>query len=215
MKTLETIQGKKGFMESSNIVRWPFYPPKPAPCKTVPKDIKENWIAEPKKDGWRVIIVKDHGAVNAYLRKSLKDITSWEGIQYIIESVQKLDDDDFVVDGELCGENGRESIPSIKKGSPGYYYAFDLVRFETPSMPLIWRKHDLARICKAAESVTGGIASLKFLKFFSDMDYDALREYFDFIKLIGEEGIVIKRKASFYIASPYVTLVVPDWQSIK
>jgi bifunctional non-homologous end joining protein LigD len=119
----------------------------------------EGWLFEVKLDGIRAIAVKDAGRVLLSSRRP-RDLT--KDYPKIVEALQQLGPEQFVVDGEIVAldEEGRSSFQSLQnlkqsegKQPPVYFYLFDLINLhgrDLKSLPLPQRKAALQALLEEA-----------------------------------------------------------------
>ena len=127
----------------------------------------------------------------------------------IAQSLKKIDQNSFVLDGEVVifDKNGKSDFgllqESIKMGSSSLYYCiFDLLSLndtDLRKLPLIERKAKLERLLFKSENN---------LIYSSHVDNG--KETFDFAKRNNLEGIIAKKKNSIYTGKR-----TDDWLKIK
>lgn len=172
--------------------------------KNIPKG--KNWIFEIKYDGYRII---------SYVEKNKVKMLTRNGIDYtakfkdIAKSLQGLNEDIFVVDGEVVvfGEHGRSDFSllqnSIKnKKNDIFYVIFDILALKNVDLrnfPLKNRKEKLQRLLFDCN---------KNLIYSNDVDDG--KASFDFAKSNNLEGIMAKNSMSTYTGGR-----TSDWLKIK
>lgn len=136
-----------------------------------------DWLAQPKFDGVRFMLYKKEQKVGAYNRKGVN--CSMPTV--IWNDADKLNDN-FLLDGELIGEN---------------YYVFDILQYKDKNLeelPLVKRLEYLDNFKSCSE----------YIKITNS--YHTKQEKIDFYKKAikdNEEGIVFKKKqAKYYIGRP-------------
>lgn len=166
----------------------------------------KDWIFEIKYDGYRIVSYVENGKVKMFSRNNV-DYT--KKFKSLTQSLKKIDQDSFVVDGEVVSfdENGRPDFSllqeSIKKESKNLFYCvFDLLALngeDLRNLPLIERKAKLERLLFKAED------NLIF-----STHVENGKETFTFAKKNNLEGIVAKKKDSIYTCKR-----TEDWLKIK
>lgn len=163
---------------------------------------KSDFIAEPKIDGHRLILSKVGGQLKLYTRHN-NDCT----IQY--PELHDLPvDKDIILDGEVycVDENGQvdfelvmsrfqtkgaDKIAAAAKRSPVGYMVFDILHYnglDLRGLPLLERKEILDHVLPD----TPHIHKIQFIEGEGNALFDAIRQQ-------DMEGIVIKKKNSFYV----------------
>ena len=168
--------------------------------------IGKDWIFEIKYDGYRIISYVENGKVKMLSRNNI-DYT--KKLNDIAQSLKKIDQNSFVLDGEVVifDKNGKSDFgllqESIKMGSSSLYYCiFDLLSLndtDLRKLPLIERKAKLERLLFKSENN---------LIYSSHVDNG--KETFDFAKRNNLEGIIAKKKNSIYTGKR-----TDDWLKIK
>ncbi len=170
----------------------------------VPKG--KEWLFEIKYDGYRIVSFVENGKVKMLTRNNM-DYT--KKFKVIAENLKKIDQDSFVVDGEVVAfdQNGKTDFgllqESIKKESVNLCYCiFDLLSIngeDLRNLPLTERKAKLERLLNKAEE-----------NLIYSTHVENGKESFDFAKKNNLEGIVAKKKNSVYHGKR-----TDDWLKIK
>jgi bifunctional non-homologous end joining protein LigD len=178
----------------------------PSPARTAPAFVTpmaaqvvkrlpdgDEWVYELKFDGYRALILKDHGRVEVRSRKN-KDLTRM--YPRVAAAGLKLNGDQAVVDGEIVALDvkGRPSFQALqhRASHPEHqlvYYAFDLLHLDGEDLtgqPLLERQNRLPRVLDGS-----GLLLSKALPGSPQAIEDAVRD-------LGLEGVIAKRKLSPY-----------------
>lgn len=172
---------------------------------------KEEWVLEPKIDGWRMQVFKTpKGDVELWGRRLEKN-PMWT--QKLIE-IRKVGEEvlprGILIDTELYSTGGRRFIPSLFAKKPKVnpiVYVFDIVFWKGKfigSKPLVKRRKILEMINWKAPFIIVPQYPLTDLK----------KEVVDFVKK-GYEGIVIKRLDSSYRIGKGAPEATHNWRKIK
>jgi bifunctional non-homologous end joining protein LigD len=153
----------------------------------------EQWLHEIKHDGIRVIARKDDKRVKLYSRPG-NDLTT--RFPQIVEALARLRSRSCIIDGEAvaCGDDGIamfELIRQWRNGGSAFMYAFDLIELNGDDLrrePLERRKTTLGRLLAHAGH---GVQLNEHLEAEGPL-------IFEHACRMGLEGIVSKRKASWY-----------------
>jgi bifunctional non-homologous end joining protein LigD len=164
------------------------------------------WLHEIKHDGFRVIARKDGTKVRLYSRPG-NDLTY--RFPLIAETVAGLPSRSCVIDGEAvaCGDDGKPSFDVLRNrrhDASVFLYAFDLIELDGSDLrrePLEVRKATLISVL--AKAVSG-------VRLNEHMECDDGEMVFRHACKLGLEGIVSKRKDSFYRSGRS-----PDWLKSK
>lgn len=166
----------------------------------------ENWLFEPKLDGYRTIATLRNGKAQLWSRRGLEVTQQYPQLTARFEA-QGLKNATF--DGEIMafGPDGKPSFHAMQKRgqvrglnliasadaeNPCVYYAFDLLEFEgmdLKSSPLVDRKRWLAQVLLTDERL-----------FLVDSIRGEGRLMFEVAKQTEFEGIIAKRLDSRYEA---------------
>jgi len=158
-----------------------------------------RWIAEVKKNGWRCLAQKDGMELTLMTRHNTLIV---EPLAELRKTLFEMMPDRTVVDGEL--------INNRTKDIKGVYYIFDILVHDGEllfELPLEKRRVILERI------VYRGVPSIELAEQFR------LGKKTLYAKVIAEsevnEGIVIKKLDSRYVASPARCQQHPHWLKVK
>jgi bifunctional non-homologous end joining protein LigD len=151
------------------------------------------WLHEIKHDGFRIIARKDGDRVRLYSRPG-NDMT--RRFSLIVEAIARLRSRSCIIDGEAvaCDDNGLASFERIRyrqHDGDVFLYAFDLIELNGDDLrrdPLEVRKATLRSMLAKA-----GLG----LRFNEHLEGDGPTVFAHACKM-GLEGIVSKRKDSFY-----------------
>jgi bifunctional non-homologous end joining protein LigD len=169
----------------------------------------DEWIFEPKYDGYRVLALCDgKGGVSLYSRNLLSFDTLYASIREQLKTTSHA----CLLDGEVVIENekGRSDfqlLQQYQKSRKGIlkYYVFDLLNLDdndTVNLPLLQRK-DLLKML---------LEKYKFKTiFYSDHIVGAGIKYFEQAIPKSWEGIMAKRATSMYLSDKRTK----DWLKLK
>ncbi|MCW3127687.1 MAG: dependent ligase [Bacteroidetes bacterium] len=169
----------------------------------------ENWVFEPKYDGYRVLALCDgDGGVMLYSRNFLSFDKVYASVREQLESI----DHACLLDGEVVVENKKgasdfQLLQQYQKSGKGElkYYVFDLLNLEsndTTALPLVKRKELLKLL----------LAKQKFKNiFYSEHIVQKGIRYYEQAMKKGWEGIMAKRADSPY----QVDRRSKDWVKLK
>ena len=168
--------------------------------------IGKNWVFEIKYDGYRVMAFVQGGKAKLLTRNGV-DYT--KKLANIAKSLEKLDAENFVVDGEVVffDENGKSDFGKLQnalKNTPNalVFVVFDLLALNGEDLrgkPLLERKKRLEMLVfKARENVV------------YSSHVEAGKKTFEFAKKNGLEGVVAKKTKSLYNGGRS-----EDWLKIK
>ncbi|MGZ4815630.1 MAG: ATP-dependent DNA ligase, partial [Terriglobales bacterium] len=176
--------------------------PKPRPRFIEPMECRlvsqlpdgENWIYEPKQDGYRAVAVIDGPSVFLY---SMAGEDYSARFPHIVFALKELRLREAVLDGEVIAEdeNGRASFSELQHWQrtrrPIVYYVFDLLHLagkDLLSQPLDSRKQQLAKLAARFERPL-------LLNPYFKVPRD---EFLASARQVGLEGVVAKRANSIY-----------------
>jgi DNA ligase-1 len=155
---------------------------------------------EAKLDGLRCVAVKSKGEVTLYTRSG----TVLETLPRIKSAIEALSGDDFVLDGEVMGNDWNESASVVmsskskKDDSKMLFHAFDIISIED------WKRqksetHYRARLLDL-QMVLGDTAGtpFRYVKSVMANDEASLREFYSGCLEEGYEGVMLKD-----IGAPY------------
>ncbi len=172
--------------------------------KSIPKG--KDWVFEIKYDGYRMLSFVEKGKVKILSRNGIDYSKKFEKI---CNALQKIDQDSFVIDGEIVSfdKKGRSDFgllqESIKhKNHDLFYVIFDLLSLNGEDLrkkTLLERKEKLERLLFKAD---------RSLIFSSHVDKG--KETFEFAKKNNLEGIIAKNINSIYSGTRN-----EDWLKIK
>jgi bifunctional non-homologous end joining protein LigD len=153
-----------------------------------------EWLHEIKHDGFRVIARKNGDRVRLYSRPG-NDLT--DRFPLIVAALARLRARSCIVDGEAvaCGDDGVASFERMRDwrhGDSVFLWAFDLIELNGDDLrrdPLAVRKATLASLL--ARAAPG-------LRLNEHLDHDDGPLVFEHACKLGLEGIVSKRRDSFY-----------------
>lgn len=188
----------------------PIYPMQPIPY--FGEKIDENWVAEPKIDGWRMQIIRyEDGRIEFWGRRLEKKPNWTPKLKKFAEIVKKFLPDGSLLDSEITDERGRRYIPSIfagRKDSKPKIYVFDVIFFkgkDVSSLPLKKRREILE--------------SINFIPpFFLIEQFEIKNNLDEILKIVKEnnwEGIILKHKYSIYEIGEKAPHAIEFWRKIK
>jgi len=176
---------------------------------TLSKNIPEgpNWLFEIKYDGYRIVSYVEKQSVRMLTRNNI-DYT--KKFTDICNSLKKLDQDSFVVDGEIISldQNGKSDFgllqQNIKSGNNKFYYVlFDLLALngdDLRGLSLLERKEKLELLLAKSDNNL----------IFSNHVINQGKECFNLAKEKRLEGIIAKK-----VYSKYSGKRNDDWLKIK
>jgi ATP-dependent DNA ligase len=189
-----------------------------APSSAVRPPKGDDWLHEPKWDGFRFQIIKDGERVRLF-SKSGADYT--ERLPRMAEAFVMLPTQSAILDGEMClidsrgGAHFYKLMAQMRTRSPDesqlMFLAFDLLHqdgVDLHGLPLSERKRDLDRLCRKSK-----VPYLSQVETFPDGAV-----LFDYCSKYGFEGIVSKRLASRYSSGPsrnWIKTKCPGWKRIN
>src|SRR5262245_9243855 len=189
--------------------------PAPCPVRIRPPAPGDDWIHEPKWDGFRFQIIKDRASVRFYSRHGAEYTERLPGMA---EAFAKLSTESAILDGELVliDPRGaahfyrlmREMRTSHPDESQLMILAFDLLHqdgVDLRALPLSERKKDLRRLCLKSK-----VPFLKQVETFPDGAV-----LLEWCNRYGFEGVVSKRLSSRYMSGPsrhWTKSKCPGWK---
>jgi ATP-dependent DNA ligase len=180
------------------------------PIPYLGEKIEEEWIYEPKIDGWRLQVIKYKDGRIEFWGRRLEKKPNWScKLGYISENLKYLPSG-TLLDCELYTDKGRHKIPSLFKEKPDVtpiIFVFDIIFIENEFIgekPLSERKKILEGI-----NFKEPLILLKYRKL--DDIYRAYKEEVS----SGNEGIIIKKWDSIYKIAKDVPIATIDWRKIK
>ena len=174
--------------------------------------LDEEWVAEPKIDGWRMQIIRyEDGKVEFWGRRLERNPNWTEKLKRFIKIVESFLPPSSILDSEITDERGRRYIPSIfadKKDSKPKIYVFDIIFYEGKEiykLPFYKRRKILE--------------SINFLPPFFLIEQFEIKENIDkLLKKVKEnnwEGIILKNKNSTYEIGKEGPIATEFWRKIK
>jgi bifunctional non-homologous end joining protein LigD len=154
----------------------------------------DDWLYEPKLDGYRALLLKD-GTHVQILSRNQKDLTRM--YPKVAAAGRRLNAQQTLIDGEIVAlsEDGRPSFQALQHRSshPKHqivFYAFDLLYLDgkdSTQEPLVRRRAQLSQ-------VVGEDSTIRL-----SLDLPGnVREIVRALRAAGSEGVVAKRKSSTY-----------------
>jgi bifunctional non-homologous end joining protein LigD len=175
----------------------------------------DDWLHEPKWDGYRFQVIKDGSAVWLHT-KSGAEYT--DRLPRMAEAFAKVPTTTAILDGELClispggDANFYALMHQMRTRWPDesqlVFLAFDLLHqdgVDLRSLSLTERKRDLTRLCRQSRT-----PFLKQVETFPDGEV-----LFDHCSKFGFEGVVSKRRTSGYASGfsrHWIKTKCPDWK---
>ena len=173
-----------------------------SPSSAVRPPKGDDWLHEPKWDGFRFQIIKDGNRVRFYSRHGAEYTDRLPGM---VEAFAKLPTKSAILDGELILIDPRgvahfyclmaQMRTSHPDESQLMFMAFDLLHqdgVDLRALPLSDRKRDLRRLCRKSR-----VPFMREVQTFPNG-----RLLFDHCNKFGFEGVVSKRLASRYSGGP-------------
>jgi bifunctional non-homologous end joining protein LigD len=166
-----------------------------------PLDLRGTWLLEPKYDGERIIAECKDGKINLWTRRHVQVSHKFPEI---VEALDKLSSEDWVLDGELTVAGGFRQllkrnvedpfkIKILAKKIPSTYNVFDILRWEGEVLlnkPLLERKSTLLKALPTNERLD--------LVPFQEAHSSTLEKVFQDHVRRGYEGIILKEAYSSY-----------------
>ena len=173
--------------------------------------IRNEWIYEPKIDGWRMQIIHYRkGNIECWGRRLERNPNWTAKLAYILEELDGALPEGTLLDCELHSDGGRRFIPSLFARNPKVkpvVYVFDVVYFK--------RKNISKRSLKSRK---GTLVKLGLKSPFIPVPGKPLtkieKDYASEIKQ-GSEGIVIKKLNSPYLIGKESPIATQWWRKIK
>lgn len=167
-----------------------FFPPMLASLADGPPADDTQWHYELKYDGFRGVVAIRDGAV-AMLSRNELDLSG--RFPRIMEALQKVRLDDVIVDGEIVvlDEQGAPRFQLLQKGGKERLILFDILRLHGEDLRRLPYEERRAILKKAFARPPAGIFVAQTLEMGGE---EALR----YAAEGGWEGIIAKRKGSFY-----------------
>ena len=170
------------------------YPMYPTPLVKIPDDLS-NWIVQYKYNGWRVVI---DTSGDAYTRRG-NSLSNWDFFLHL--NWQPM----FPVDCELVHEKEASyNVPRLKKSDSGYLYVFDIMIENT----VLTDRLNLIKLMKFPNRV-------KLAPYFNIEKGEDINSLYDQAIDKGHEGIVLKKKDSYYEIGKMSQIFTPDWLKLK
>ena len=167
----------------------------------------DEWLYEPKLDGYRALVLKDAERL-LVLSRNHKDLTRM--YPRVAAAGQRLNARQAVIDGEVVAlaEDGRPSFQALQHGTshPKHrivFYAFDVLHLDGQDLmnePLLKRRARLSKII-------GEEATIRLSRDLPGSVADIVRT----LRAAGIEGVVAKRKRSTYQPGERSS----DWVKLK
>jgi len=161
-------------------------------------DIDSNYILEFKFDGVRCMLIKKGEKINLTNREQ-NNITKY--FPEIVNEAKRLKDgvyDGEIICGKYCGEfhkiqkrfvDDKRKINLLSKTMPAEFVIFDFIC----DKPLLERKKIIEQIIPSKELIT-----FRCINVSNYFDYSKLDDLWKTIKQLNLEGLVAKRKDSYY-----------------
>ena len=178
----------------------------------------DDWLHEPKWDGFRFQVIKDGSSVRLYSRHGAEYSDRLPGIA---AAFAKLPTSSAILDGELVLIDPRGAahfyrlMSQMRTSSPDegqlMFLVFDLLHqdgVDLRDLPLTERKRDLRRLCRKSR--------VPFMREVQTFPNGPL--LFDHCSKFGFEGVVSKRLASRYTGGPsrnWVKTKCPGWKRLN
>jgi ATP-dependent DNA ligase len=186
-----------------------------SPSASVRPPQGDDWVHEPKWDGFRFQVIKDGERVRIYSRHGAEYT---DRLPRMVEAFGRLTTQSAILDGELCliDPGGRAHfyrlMAQMRTNHPDesrlMFLAFDLLHqdgVDLRGLPLSERKRDLHRLCLKAR-----VPYLRPVETFPDGAV-----LFEHCEKFGFEGVVSKRLSSRYMSGPsrlWTKIKCPGWK---
>ena len=166
-----------------------------------PLDLRGTWLIEPKYDGERIIAERNKKKINLWTRRNVQ---ASHKFPEILNALEKLNSNDWVLDGELTVLGGFRQllkrnvedpfkIKILSKKIPATYNVFDILKWDGEELinkPLIERKSILIKILQ-------GNKRLELVPFQKALKTSVEKIFQDYVSE-GYEGIILKEAFSTY-----------------
>ena len=167
----------------------------------IPLDLSGTWLIEPKYDGERIIAERNKKKINLWTRRNVQ---ASHKFPEILNALEKLDSNDWVLDGELTVLGGFRQllkrnvedpfkIKILSKKIPATYNVFDILKWDGEELinkPLIERKSILIKILQVNKR-------LELVPFQKALKTSVEKIFQDYVSE-GYEGIILKEAFSTY-----------------
>lgn len=162
-----------------------------------------NWIIEPKFDGERIIAIRDGLKIGLWTRRHIQVAYKFPEI---IESLKKIKDHHWILDGELTISGGfrrllkrnvedKIKIDILSRRIPATYHIFDIIQ---------WDKEDLSQttLVRRKKLLIDNIKPFDRIRIvpFQIVANSTLKKQFEAYVNQGYEGAVLKNAVSTYEA---------------
>lgn len=172
--------------------------------------LTQDWIYEPKIDGWRLQIIKfPCGKIECWGRRLDKKPNWTAKLSRIVKAAKDIPAG-TILDAELYTDKGRRFIPSIiaktRKAKP-LVYLFDVIYYQNKfvgNLTLKERKKILNQI---------KISPPLQLVIYKPV-VNIKKHLIEMIKQ-GHEGIILKKLSSPYILSVSAPIATENWRKVK
>lgn len=175
------------------------------------ESIPDDWIYEPKIDGWRMQIIRyDDGHVECWGRR-LERKPNWsKKLKRIVNAAERKLPKGIVLDCELFSTRSRRFIPSLfakKPKAKPIIYVFDVVFFDNEVVAPL-HLHERKKILKEL-NLKPPFYLLRGRKL-----VDIAQNYKQSVAR-GSEGIVIKKIDSPYLIGKDAPIATHYWRKVK
>ena len=167
----------------------------------IPLDLSGTWLIEPKYDGERIIAERNKKKINLWTRRNVQ---ASHKFPEILNALEKLNSNDWVLDGELTVLGGFRQllkrnvedpfkIKILSKKIPATYNVFDILKWDGEELinkPLIERKSILIKILQVNKR-------LELVPFQKALKTSVEKIFQDYVSE-GYEGIILKEAFSTY-----------------
>ena len=182
-----------------------YLPMESQPVKEIPSG--DNWLYEPKWDGFRCIAFCEHGEIDL---RSKKGQPLGRYFPEVVESLKQLPDGNFVLDGELMIFHGKvpsfdellqrihpaqTRIKKLSKETPATFVVFDILQEAQDNgsirllanEPLLTRRTELERFAEKCFGKAGDIVLSP-----ATTEFEHAKQWFDSTG-VELDGIIAKR----------------------
>jgi DNA ligase-1 len=175
--------------------------------KTLAQYNPDEWFAEPKLDGERIIAIRQGDTIQMWTRRGKEVSKKFPEVKIALTFLTAKE---WVLDGELCVKGGFTNllkrntdnpthIAILKVKYPATYHIFDVLKVgetDVTNLPLYQRKACLISLFPNDKMVIGFVKDV--VKLVPTLKCLSLYDTFLTMLEQGFEGIVIKRKYSPY-----------------
>lgn len=174
------------------------------------EQLTEEWLFEPKIDGWRLQILHHaHGHAECWGRRLEKKPNWSHKLSAITRAAQALPEG-TLIDCELCSTGGRRFIPSLFAKKPKVkpiVYVFDVI--------FLANKNISKRTLKKRKQMLSELQLTQPLIAVLGQPLHDIQTSMQEAIAHGHEGIVIKKLNSPYLLGQDAPIATENWRKVK